>query len=273
MSDSKQSGRNLAEIMSPQVLAWRESITPERFAGKTVIVTGAASGIGRATASRVAREGGRVIAVDLVTEGIESLASELGAAAITTVRADLSKPGDIDAIVEAAGDSIDGLANVAGIMDRFQPLHEVGDELWDQVFAVNLTGLMRLSRAVLPSMLAAQRGSIVNISSEAGLRGGAAGAAYTASKHAVVGLTKSCAFMYWPKGVRVNAVAPGPTLTGMQANFESDMGRERLASAMGAIPKLATAEALAASISFLLSDDAVNISGAILPSDGGWNAL
>ena len=132
---------------------------------------------------------------------------------------------------------------------------------------------MRLSRAVLPLMLEANRGSIVNITSEAGLRGSAAGVAYTASKHAVVGITKSSAFIYGPSGIRVNAVAPGGTITNIEARFDSPMVAERIQAAMGAMPDPVEAEALAASISFLLSDDAVNLNGVILPSDGGWSAV
>ena len=159
-------------------------------------------------------------------------------------------------------------------MDNFAPIHEVDDDLWDRVFRINVTALMRLTRAVVPLMLDAGTGSVVNVASEAGLRGSAAGAAYTASKHAVVGLTKNSAVMYGPKGLRFNAVAPGPTITGIVANFGSQMAAERLGPLMKAnIPAPATAAQLAASITFLLSDDGTNVNGAILASDGGWSAL
>ena len=130
---------------------------------------------------------------------------------------------------------------------------------------------MKLMRAVVPTMLAQASGSIVNIASEAALRGSAAGAAYTASKHAVAGITKSSAFMYGPSGIRVNAVAPGPTITNIQASFGSALGAERVQLAMTVLPDAAEADALAASITFLLSDDGVNVNGVILPSDGGWS--
>ena len=112
----------------------------------------------------------------------------------------------------------------------------------------------------------------MNTASEAALRGSAAGVAYTASKHAVVGLTKSTAFMYGPSGLRVNAVAPGPTITNIEASFASPLGAERVQLAMTILPDAAEAEALAASITFLLSDDGVNINGVVLASDGGWSA-
>jgi NAD(P)-dependent dehydrogenase (short-subunit alcohol dehydrogenase family) len=251
--------------------AWQERIIPGRFTGKTVIVTGAGSGIGRATASRIAREGGRVIGVDISRERLDELAGSLEGADVSAVLGDITSDATIRQIVAAAGERIDGLANVAGIMDNMTPLHEVSDEVWDKVLAVNVTGMMKLSRAVLPLMLQRQSGSIVNVASEAAFRGSAAGVAYTVSKHAVVGLTKSSAFMYAERGIRVNAVAPGPVLTNIGARFDSPLGEERINTVIAVAPEAVEAEALAASITFLLSDDAVNINGAILPSDGGWS--
>ena len=252
---------------------WTERITKDRFAGKTVIVTGAASGIGRATASRIAREGGRVIAVDLAAEKLADFAVEHKSFDIVTVVANITVDDDVAAVVKAAGSRIDGLANIAGIMDNMTPLHEVDDAVWERVMAVNVTGLFKLSRAVIPVMLGAKAGSIVNIASEAGLRGSAAGLAYTTSKHAVVGLTKSASFMYAPLGLRVNAVAPGPVMTGIEARFDSQWGAKRVQQAMAILPPVVGPEQLAASITFLLSDDGVNLNGVILPSDGGWSAI
>ncbi|MEJ1092385.1 SDR family NAD(P)-dependent oxidoreductase [Microbacterium istanbulense] len=252
---------------------WTEQITPGRFAGKTIIVTGAASGIGRATASRIAREGGRVIASDIAADKLEAFRAEHPDADIVTVPGDLTKQDAIDAVVAAAGDRIDGLANVAGINDDFSPAGETTDAVWDRVIAINLTAPFKLMRAVLPAMEAAGRGAILNVSSEAGLRGNASGNAYTASKHGIIGVTKSGAVMYGPKGIRVNSVAPGGVATGIpMPPHMSEYGSARLAPFQQAIPTVATAEQLAASITFLLSDDAVNINGAILASDGGWSA-
>ncbi|WP_105567822.1 SDR family NAD(P)-dependent oxidoreductase [Microbacterium halophytorum] len=252
--------------------AWREQVTPGRFAGKTVIVTGAASGIGRATASRVAREGGRVIAVDLSEERLNEAVEALAGADVTAVAGDITSDEAIDRIIAAAGEKIDALANVAGINDDFSPLHETSDQVWERVMNVNVTGTFKLSRAAAGRMLDASRGAIVNVSSEAGLRGNAAGNAYTASKHAVIGMTRSAAFMYAKDGIRVNAVAPGGVATGIPfpPNM-SEAGSARLRPFQQAIPTVATAEELAASITFLLSDDAVNINGVVLASDGGWS--
>ncbi|MCP2032968.1 NAD(P)-dependent dehydrogenase (short-subunit alcohol dehydrogenase family) [Okibacterium sp. HSC-33S16] len=258
-----------APVVRPE---WVERISTGRFTGKTVIVTGAGSGIGRATASRVAREGGRVVAVDISSERLSEFAAELPDADIVTVVADITDDAAIAAIVEASGDTIDALANVAGIMDDMTPVHEISDSVWKRVFAINVDGTMKLMRAVVPSMLARGVGSIVNVASEAGLRGSAAGAAYTASKHAVIGLTKSSAFMYGPSGLRVNAVAPGAVITNIQATFASPLGAGRVQTAMAIMPTPVEGDALAASISFLLSDDGVNVNGVVLASDGGWSA-
>ena len=250
---------------------WAEQIVPGRFTGKTVIVTGAGSGIGRATASRLAREGGRVIAVDVSKERLDETAAALPGSDVTVVVGDITNADDIAKIVAAAGSRIDGLANIAGIMDDMSPMHEVSDAVWDRVFSVNVDGMFRLTRAVLPAMLAAHRGSIVNIASEAALRGSAAGLAYTASKHAVVGITKSTAFMYAGEGIRVNAVAPGPVATNIGGNFTSELGSERIGLMMSTLPPIAEPAQLAASITFLLSDDGTNLTGVIMPSDGGWS--
>lgn len=255
---------------SAEEQGWTEKPTAGRFSGKTVIVTGAASGIGKATASRIDREGGRVIAADISAEKLDALKAELPD--IVTVAGDLTQQDAIDAVISAAGERIDGLANIAGINDDFSPAGETTDAVWDRVIAINLTAPFKLMRAVLPIMEAAGAGSILNVSSEAGLRGNASGNAYTASKHGIIGVTKSAAFMYGPKGIRVNSVAPGGVATGIpMPPHMSEYGSARLAPFQQAIPTIATAEHLAASITFLLSDDAVNINGAVLASDGGWS--
>lgn len=264
-------GDDEASVSAVPLREWTERINEGRFTGQTVIVTGAGSGIGRATASRVAREGGRVIAVDVSQERLDEFVAEHAGADIVSLTADITDDAGVAAIVEAAGETIDGLANIAGIMDDMTPVGDLSDAVWERVMRVNVTGTMKLTRAVIPTMLAQGGGSIVNTASEAALRGSAAGAAYTASKHAVVGLTKSSAFMYGPSGIRVNAVAPGPTITNIEAKFGSPLGAERVQFGMQILPDAAEAEALAASITFLLSDDGVNVNGIVLASDNGWS--
>jgi len=247
---------------------------PSRFAGKTIIVTGAGSGIGRATAIRLVQEGARVVATDVVAERLQALKDELGDAALVTVVGDVAQLATIDTIVSAAGETIDGLANVAGIMDAFLPPAEVDDATWERVFSVNVTGPMRLTRAVLPKMIEAGAGAVVNVASEAALRASASGAAYTASKHAIAGLTKSIAFFYGPKGIRANAVAPGAVLTNIEAPMRSEYAAGRVGPIMQVtVPAPAEPERLAAAITWLLSDDSANVNGAILPSDGGWSTV
>ncbi len=251
---------------------WAEKVSAGRFTGQTVIVTGAGSGIGRATASRVAREGGRVIAVDVSQERLDDFVAAHAGADVVALTADITDDEGVARIIEAAGDRIDGLANIAGIMDDMTPVGDVTDAVWERVFRVNVTGTMKLMRAVIPAMIAQGGGSIVNTSSEASLRGSAAGAAYTASKHAVVGLTKSSAFMYGPSGIRVNAVAPGAVITNIEAKFNSPLGADRVRTGMSVMTPPVAADRLAASITFLLSDDGVNVNGQNLASDGGWSA-
>lgn len=248
--------------------------TPGRFAGKTAIVTGAGSGIGKATALRLAAEGARVVGSDISAERLTALVDENPGLEIVTVAGDVSSEETIAKLLEAAGGRVDALANVAGIMDGFLPPAEVDDATWDRVFTVNVTAIMRLSRAVLPLMIEAGSGSIVNVSSEAGLRGSAAGAAYTASKHAVIGLTKNTSVFYAPKGVRANAVAPGGVATNVEGTMRSAWAGERIGPLLQTVvPPVAQAEQLAASITWLLSDDSANVTGAVLASDGGWSAI
>jgi len=243
----------------------------QRFAGMTAIVTGAGAGIGRATAERLAEEGARVIAADISAERLAALSAKT---AITPIAGDLSREESVQTVLAAAEGRVDVLANIAGIMDGFLPAAEVDDATWDRVMAVNVTSLMRLMRATLPLMVQAKKGAIINIASEASLRGSAGGFAYTTSKHAVIGMTRSAAFMYAKDGVRVNAIAPGGVRTSIEAPMKSALAMARQGPLLASlVPPPTAAEDIAAAIAFLASDEARNINGAILTSDGGWSSI
>lgn len=254
----------------PSPLDWVEGIIPGRFSGKTVIVTGAGSGIGRATALRLAKEDARVIAVDLNTLRMEALLENPAAHGATGVVADLSREVDIQRIISAAGPEVDGLALISGVSDDMEPLHEVEDDLWERIFRINVTGPFRLSRQVIPLMLARGAGSIVNLASQAGLRGSIGGAAYTAAKHAVIGMTRSEAYIYSPRGVRINALVPMPTRNALDSNYGFPGGLGPLPAA-ALVPSDREAASVAAPLIYLLSDDAVAVTGAILPADEAWS--
>lgn len=246
-----------------------------RHAGRVAIVTGAGSGIGRATALRLAAEGAQVLGCDVNEPGLQetvALIAERGGTAAAVV-GDISLQADVDRIVAAAGPRVDILANVAGIMDHFIPLGELDDATWERVLGVNLTGVMRLSRAVLPGMLERGGGSIVTVASKATLGAGAAGVAYTTSKHAVAGLVKSIAYYYGPQGIRSNAVLPGAVATniGTSAAPVSTWSMERAQLSMATMAPVAEPDQIATAISWLASDEASNINGALLAADGGWS--
>jgi len=245
-----------------------------RHTGKTAIVTGAGSGIGRATTLRLAREDARVIGCDVVEPALAETNAVLNDAGVSAelVVADVTRQEDVERVV-AAGARVDILANVAGIMDHFLPLGDLDDETWDRVMAVNVTGVMRLSRAVIPLMLEAGGGAIVTVASKASLGAGAAGVAYTTSKHAVIGLVKSIAYFYGPRGIRSNAVLPGPVETGIGATAAPKVpwAMERAQLSMATMPAAAQPDEIAAAISWLASDEASNINGAALAADGGWS--
>ena len=258
---------------APRISPYREQLVSGRFAGRTVVITGAGSGIGLATTLRVADEGGQVIAVDLSEQNLNQLITAHPELALVPVVCDITSPDGIDKIVAAAGGEVYGLVNCAGLMDNFSPVGEVSDAEFSRTMDVNVWGTLRTTRALI-GLMAEHGGSIVNVGSMASLGGGAGGVAYTASKHAVVGITKSTAVMYASQNIRCNAVAPGAVITPIAKNITSSLGGRVLGPILaGTMPSLARAESVAATITFLLSDDSANTTCAIVTSDGGWSAL
>ncbi len=239
-----------------------------RFEGRVVIITGAARGIGRATAERFASEGARVVVADRDGAAAESTARELGrgAVAVTLDVADAASVNQTIARLLELTQQVDVLINNAGIT-RDSTLAKTTDEAWDAVIAVNLTGTFNVTRAVAPHMVARGRGAIVNASSIVGLYGNFGQSSYVASKAGVIGLTRVWARELGRKGVRVNCIAPGFIATDMTAA----MPQEILDGMKAKTPlgRMGSADDVARAYCFLASDEASFINGQILGVDGG----
>lgn len=243
-----------------------------RFGGKAAIVTGAASGIGRATALRLAADGARVTCADLaeaVEETVEEIRSGGGTAIATTL--DVRDPDSVAAGVIAAVDAhgpTQILANVAGIL-RFAHTHELDVAEWDLLVDVNLRGPFLMARAVIPQMLEMGGGAITNVASSAGMFGQAFMVHYCASKGGVVLLTKSLAWEYLKRNIRVNAISPGGVETAMTGAvvFPEGIDFGLIAKTMAVDNKMMDPSEPAALIAYLSSDEAAAINGAVVPID------
>lgn len=245
----------------------------QRLADKVVLVSGAGSGIGKASALRIAAEGGSVFCIDLNSEAVEATAAEIAAsggeaaARVCDVSDENSVQEAVQVCIERYG-SLHGMVNMAGIL-RFDDTQELQTGHWQKVIDINLTGTMFLCRAVLPHLLET-RGSIVNAASTASLAGLPCGVAYSASKGGVLAMTRSIAVEYAKRGVRANCVCPGDINTGMTDNigFPESMDFElmpRIMSLTGAKGP----EVVAGLIAMLVSEDGVHITGEEIRVDGG----
>lgn len=247
----------------------------ERHRGKVALVTGAASGIGRALAVRLAREGAAVIGCNVSEQARSQAIAEFdkNGLDITLVRADVTSQTDVDSLMAVVGQRLDILCNVAGIMDGYLPLGDLDDETWARVLDVNLTGPMRTSRAALRVMLAHGGGSIVTVASRAALGAGPAGTAYASSKHGVLGLVKSIAWYYGPQGIRSNAVLPGGVHSAMgESSSRTGWAFERAELAKATMAARAEPDQIAAVVSWVSSAEASQVNGAVLTADGGWSS-
>jgi 3-oxoacyl-[acyl-carrier protein] reductase len=257
----------------------------ERFAGRVAVVTGAASGIGKATALRLASEGAAIAAVDRRADGAEETARTIGGPS-RAYACDIARSDEVAAVAERVAAElgpVDVLANIAGIGDvaGLEGIEGLDDARWNLVLAVNLSGAFYWCRALLPGMAARGRGAVVNVSSLAGRSKSAnGGLAYTASKAGLIGLTRHLAFDYGPRGVRVNAICPGGVDTPMiraggvraaRSEQEAAARAERIAAYGYFMPikRLSAPEEQAAAIAFLASDDASYVNGVALDVNGG----
>jgi len=250
-----------------------------RLTGKTIIVTGAGSGMGEAMAKLFAQEGARIVAADIRLETVERVVSDIKAAGgeAMAVVSDIANPSAARELIKQTIDAygkLDVLVNNAGIMDGMEGVEDISDERWDHVFAVNTTGTMRLMREAVKHFKEVKGGVILNNISIGGLNGARAGAAYTASKHAVIGLTKNTAFFYAGEGNRCNGIAPGAVETniGQSMTNLNEFGMGRAMLGMGLNPRTGQPDEIAKLALFLVSDEASFINGAIVVADGGWSA-
>ncbi|MFE4520133.1 SDR family NAD(P)-dependent oxidoreductase [Kitasatospora sp. NPDC056783] len=243
--------------------------------GKRAIVTGAASGIGRATAALLSELGAAVVLLDLDEERGEQAAEETGGA---FVRCDVSRRADCERAVGTVVDRLGGvdvLFNNAGIIRR-STVTEISDEDWDLVMAVNVRSIMLLSGLVVPLMAANGGGSIVNTGSGWGIKGGGRAVSYCASKGAVVNMTRAMAIDHGPDDIRVNCVCPGDTDTGMLAEEARQLGEDPASfytdAADRPLGRIGRPRDIAQTVAFLASDAAAFVSGAVIAVDGAGTA-
>jgi 2-keto-3-deoxy-L-fuconate dehydrogenase len=242
-----------------------------RLAGKTVFVTAAAAGIGRASALACAREGAVVVAADIDEAGLEALRAE--ASGITVTRCDVTDAAAC-ASVEERWPDIDALVNVAGFVHPGTLLDSTPEQ-WAAAWNLNVLSMVRLIRAVLPGMLARKRGSIVNVSSVASSVTGVPNrCVYGTTKAAVIGLTKSVAADYVAQGIRANAICPGtidsPSLGARMAATGDAVAARKAFIARQPMGRLGTPDEVAALVVYLASDEATFTTGAVHIIDGGW---
>ena len=254
-----------------------------RYEGKTAIITGAAGGIGRAACLRFASEGARIVAVDLPNSALDEVVSEVktaGAEAIA-VPCDVTQSAQVENYVRVAKATfgrIDAFFNNAGIEGWVGPSIDYPEEMFDRVLAVNVKGVWLGIKHVVPVMREQGGGAIVNTASVAGLSGTPTIIAYGASKHAVIGLSKSAALEFGPDKIRVNAVCPSPIETRMMRSLERGINPDhpeavhRMMAANIPLGRYGEPDEVAALVAFLCSDDATFISGGVDTIDGGSRA-
>lgn len=253
-----------------------------KLENKVVVVTGASSGMGKAIAYLFAKEGAVVYALARRLDRLEELAKSVEEfdGKVIPYAIDLMSKEDsemaLDKIYAEAG-KVDVLINNAGIMDNFSPIGDVSDEMLAKVFQLNFYAPFYLMRKYIEIFEKQKAGNIINVSSIGGLYGARAGAAYTSSKHAVLGLTKNTAYMYAKENLRCNAICPGGVeteiSTGKYMSDISPKGMSAIRPSMGGNPRMGTSEEIATIALFLATEDSSFINGQCIVADGGWTAL
>ena len=247
------------------------------MSGRRALVTGAASGMGRATAELLATEGAGVVLADIEAEAVERVAAAIrgGGGEAVAVGCDVASSADVKRAVDTAVDVFGGLdlvVNCAGIIRRANVI-ETTEEEWDRVMAVNIGSVFLTGKHAVPVMAAGGGGSIVNISSGWGLKGGPDASSYCASKGAVVNLTRAMAIDHGPQNIRVNCICPGDTDTPMLRSEARQLGLDEAAfleeSADRPLKRLGTGEDIARAVRYFASDDSAWVTGSVLVVDGG----
>ncbi|WP_332649562.1 3-oxoacyl-ACP reductase [Lysinibacillus sp. 54212] len=248
-------------------------MTFEEYQGKTVFITGAGSGIGYAQALSFLKNGANVFGFDKNIDNLQAL-QEPYENRLSFIAGSVCKQADVNKAVELALSTfgkVDILLNTAGILDSYAKTLETDEALWDLIMNTNVKGMYFVTNAILPQMLKQQEGVIVNMASIAGLVAGGGGAAYTASKHAVIGYTKQLDCDYCREGIRANAIAPGAIRTPMnKADFDGDGEMAKWVAEQTPAGRWAKPEEVANLTLYLASKAADYIHGTVMTIDGGW---
>ena len=253
----------------------------KKLENKVSVITGAGSGMGKEIALLFAAEGSKVIATDIDQKRLDALKIEMKekGGEVTTLISNIAKEEDIENMISVAVSTygtLDILVNNAGIMDHFAPVAELENAMWEKVMKVNVDGPFKAMRSALKIFLKKGNGVIVNIASIGGLNGARAGAAYTASKHAVIGLTKNTGYMYSKSGIRCNAIAPGAVNTNIGDTIDfskiTPLVNERIMPGMALNPSTGEPSEIAKVALFLASDDSSFVNASVITVDGGWSA-